>query len=128
MTPLATTAVRAAALTLILWLVAQAGANALLCPPHLAWLRVQAEPSAIVLEQGERVARPGDAIFVCERTHRSGVIAWHKDLDCYCAPAAMTAADLGRRMNGSCVIDKIAPLRSDDWGACRYARCSRGVD
>jgi hypothetical protein len=128
MTPLASTAVRAAAVAIVLWLLAQLAATVLLCQPHHAWQRVQADPAASVLTQGERIARAGDAIFVCETPHHTGPLVWHLDLECYCAPAAITATQLATAVGGSCTVDKIAPSRSDDWGACRYSRCSRSVD
>ena len=78
----------------------------------------------VVLDSGEGVARPGDAIFVCETAHRIGPILWHEDLGCYCAPATISPSTLSKTVNGSCAVDKPFPLRDDQWGACRFARCS----
>lgn len=105
----------------ILWIVA-------FCPSHQAWTRAQHEDNVVVLDRGERVARPGDAIFVCETPHSTGPILWHEDLGCYCAPAATTAEQLSRIVNGSCTLDKASPTRADQWGACRFARCSQHED
>jgi hypothetical protein len=127
LTPLATGAVRAAAVAVTLWIVAQAGHTMFLCPGHQAWTRAQSDRSAVVLERSVRVARPGDAIFTCETTHRTGPIIWHQDLGCYCAPAALSAEDVGQLIAGSCAVDKPNPQPTDDWGACRNGRCSGHV-
>jgi hypothetical protein len=113
-----------AALTLSTWGLGQIAYIVAICPAHRAWVRAQTERSPVVLDSGEGVARPGDAIFVCETPHRSGPILWHEDLGCYCAPATISPADLSKTVNGSCTVDKPLPARDDQWGACRYARCS----
>jgi hypothetical protein len=113
-----------AALTLSVWGLGQITYIVAICPAHRAWVRAQADPSSVVLDSGEGVARPGDAIFVCETPHHIGPIFWHEDLGCYCAPTSITAAGLSRSVNGSCAVDKPFPARDDQWGACRYARCS----
>jgi hypothetical protein len=113
-----------AALTLSVWGLGQITYIIAICPAHRAWLRAQASESTIVLDKGEGVARAGDAIFVCETPHRLGPIFWHEDLGCYCAPATISPANLSKTVNGSCTVDKPFPARDDQWGACRYARCS----
>jgi hypothetical protein len=128
MTQLATGAVRAAAIAVLIWLAAQAGHTMFLCAPHHAWARVHGGQSIVVLDRSERIARPGDAIFVCETVHRTGPIVWHMDLECDCAPATMTAEAAGQAFAGSCVVDKLTPQPWDDWGACRYGRCSRHLE
>jgi hypothetical protein len=117
-----------AAIALTLWLGAQAAYTAFMCPPHLAWTRAHSGQSGVVLERSERVARPGDAIFLCEAPHRSGPVLWHMDLNCYCAPASLSAADVGQKLGGTCSVDKPHPLRSDAAGACRYARCGAHLE
>jgi hypothetical protein len=112
-----------AASTLLIWSLGQIAYIVAICPPHHAWVRAQAGQSTVVLDSGEGVARPGDAIFVCETPHHLGPILWHEDLGCFCAPVTITVERLSKSVNGSCTIDKLAPSRDDDWGACRYARC-----
>jgi len=119
-----TRSIAIAALTLSLWGVGQITYIVAICPPHRAWVRAQSHQSSVVLDRGEAVARPGDAIFVCETPHHIGPILWHEDLGCFCAPAVMTPATLSKAVNGSCTVDKPFPARDDQWGACRYARCS----
>jgi hypothetical protein len=128
MTPLASGSVRAAVFAVMLWLIAQAGHTMWLCAAHNAWVRVHADPSTVVLAQGVSIARPGDAIFVCETPHRSGPITWHLDLDCYCAPEASSADQVGQTLGGTCTVDKLHPTSADDAGACRYGRCSKHLD
>ena len=113
-----------AALTLSTWGLGQIAYIVAICPAHRAWVRAQTEGSPVVLDSGEGVARPGDAIFVCETPHHMGPILWHEDLGCYCAPATISPADLSKTVNGSCAVDKPLPARDDQWGACRHARCS----
>lgn len=117
-----------ALLTLTVWMLGQAVYIVAFCQPHNAWKRVQTGASQVVLDHGEGVARAGDAIFVCERPHLSGPIAWHRDLMCYCAPATVTADRLSASLGGSCTVDKPVPTREDDWGACQRAHCNRHVD
>ena len=112
------------ALTLSTWGAGQILYIVAFCPPHRVWTHVQRGDSVVVLDHGETVARPGDAIFVCETPHGTGPILWHQDLSCYCAPASITAEQLSRTLTGSCTIDKRSPARDDDYGACRFARCS----
>ena len=68
-----------AALTLSLWGLGQIVYIVAICPAHRAWVRAQTGTSAVVLDSGEGVARPGDAIFVCETPHHIGPILWHED-------------------------------------------------
>jgi hypothetical protein len=113
-----------AALTLSAWGLGQITYIVAVCPAHRAWVRAQTGESPVVLDSGEGVARPGDAIFVCETPHHIGPILWHEDLGCYCAPVTISPATLSKTVNGSCTVDKLLPTRNDQWGACRYARCS----
>lgn len=113
-----------ALVTLSVWGLGQIAYIVAICPAHRAWLRAQDHTSAVVLDSGEGVARPGDAIFVCETPHYIGPVLWHEDLGCYCAPATISPAILSKTVNGSCTVDKPFPARDDQWGACRYARCS----
>jgi hypothetical protein len=119
-----TRSIAIAALTLIVWGLGQITYIVAICPAHRAWVRAQGGESTVVLDSGEGVARPGDAIFVCETAHRIGPILWHEDLGCYCAPATISPSTLSKTVNGSCAVDKPFPLRDDQWGACRFARCS----
>ena len=113
-----------AALTLSAWGLGQITYIVAICPAHRAWVRARTGGSPVVLDSGEGVARPGDAIFVCETPHHIGPILWHEDLGCYCAPATISPVNLSKTVNGSCTVDKLLPTRDDQWGACRYARCS----
>jgi hypothetical protein len=114
--------------TLAAWALAQVVYIVGLCPPHHAWQRIQSGESDVVLDGGERVAGPGDAIFVCETPHTTGPIQWHIDIGCYCAPASVSADRLSAYLGGTCTVNKPLPTREDVWGACRYARCSSHVD
>lgn len=127
MTRAALAGVRIGLVTLALWAAAHIGYATLLCPRHRNWTAAQANPSGVAAERGERIARPGESIFVCERRHRTG-IATHMDLDCYCAPASMSADDISRRLDAVCRIDKADPLLTDDWGSCRFRRCPGRVE
>ena len=99
------------------------------CAPHRAWVRVKAGTSDEVLSRGENISRAGDAIFVCEVPHRGGpIIVYHQDLECYCAPATWSAVDLGARVGGTCVLDKLTPSLTDSTGSCRFARCGKYVN
>jgi hypothetical protein len=119
--------IRIAVLTLVVWGLARLTYALLLCPQHHAWMRAQADRSAAIVDRGERVAPPGDAILVCETWHRIGPFAVHRDLDCYCAPQTLTADAAGALVGGSCFVDKPSPTLSDDWGLCRYSRCNEQV-
>jgi hypothetical protein len=114
-------------LALAVWGLARLTYALLLCPQHHAWVRAQAGGSSAIVDRGERIARPGDAILVCETWHRIGPIAVHRDLDCYCAPQTLTADTAGALVAGSCFVDKPNPTFSDDWGLCRYGRCNEQV-
>jgi hypothetical protein len=120
----------AALVAIALWTGLQVVAVVWLCRPHHVWQRRQAGDMGVVLDGGERIARPGDAIFVCEAPHRSGPIVWHLDVDCFCAPEGLTADQVGQQLGGSCALDKIRPTPADATGACRFARCTHhlGVD
>jgi hypothetical protein len=119
--------IRAAALTLVVWGLARLTYNLWLCPRHQAWGRAQAGERSPIVERGDRVAPPGDAILVCETWHYIGPFSVHRDLDCYCAPQTLTADAAGALVTGSCFVDKSYPTSSDDWGLCRYDRCNAEV-
>ena len=114
--------------TIGVWALAQVVYVAGFCQPHHAWQRVRSGASEVVVDRGEGVARPGDAIFVCETPHAIGPFEWHRDLDCYCAPADTPVARLSDDLRGTCMISQPFPSRADDFGACRHARCSHHVD
>ena len=111
-------------LTVLIDLIAQACAIETLCPQHRAWERVHEGRSDLVLDDGDRVARPTDAIFTCETPHVTGPIVWHTDLGCYCAPATATAETVAVLVGGRCVLDKAHPTPADSTGACRHAHCA----
>jgi hypothetical protein len=98
------------------------------CERHLAWKRLQADPSAAARDAGFATARTGDSIYSCTTVHCFGPLQCHDDLVCYCAPSTLGAAALGRFINATCTLDKPKPLSSDAFGACRYARCDQHVD
>jgi len=125
MTPGIARSIAVAALTLSVWGLGQITYIVAICPAHRAWVRAQSDQSTVVLDRGEGVARPGDAIFVCETPHHIGPLLWHEDLGCFCAPRTTSLETLAKAVNGSCAVDKPFPARDDQWGACRYARCSR---
>lgn len=77
---------------------------------------------------GSMVARPGDAIFLCDVPHVTGPIAWHTDRRCECAPAELPAAAVSLRVGGSCVPAVIHPAVSDASGVCRHAQCDEHID
>jgi hypothetical protein len=98
------------------------------CAKHLAWIRVEQNPSAVVLDGGFAVAREGDALFTCVIDHCFGVAGCHADLSCYCAPATMTSTGLAELLNArSCAVDHLVPSPGDDTGACRHAHCDEHV-
>lgn len=97
-----------------------------LCPQHQAWVRTTTHRSEVVRDDGYSAARPGDAIYVCTTLHCAGPLC-HDDRACDCAPSAIDASALGRLLGGECVLDKAQPARSDDFGACRYARCDTHI-
>jgi len=120
-------AIAAAAITGAL-LLAAAAIDFMFCSRHQAWVRRQEGSTRPILSDGYLVARPGDAIFVCTTEHRfEGRLAHHQDLGCKCAPATMSAADLGRLLGGACVVDQPHPSRTDEQGACLHARCDDHV-
>jgi hypothetical protein len=98
------------------------------CEHHLAWERVQANPSAVVRDDGFAVARAGDRIYTCATVHCFGPLGCHDDVSCYCAPATLESAALSRIVGGVCAVDKVEPLRTDAFGACRHARCDQHID
>lgn len=113
--------------TIAAWAIAQLIYTVALCPPHRAWERVRSGRSAVVVGVSERVARPGESIFVCETVHSTGPIEWHRDLNCYCAPADAGAAAVSSAVEGNCTLDKAIPSRADLWGACQRASCSHRI-
>ena len=101
---------------------------AFFCQPHHAFDARASGRSQVVVEQGERVARFGDAIFTCTTDHRLGLLMLHQDLDCYCAPQTMPLAQVSSLVSGPCTLDHARPLLTDDTGSCRFARCNHYVD
>jgi hypothetical protein len=97
------------------------------CQPHSNLEAVQRGTTDVVQDRGERVARIGDAIFTCETNHRIGPYILHRDLDCFCAAATLTAEQVGDAVSGSCRLDHPFPTRLDQTGSCRYARCNHYV-
>jgi hypothetical protein len=98
------------------------------CPPHRALESTRSGQTGFIVDRGERVARIGDAIFTCETEHRAGPLVLHHDLDCYCAPATMSALQVSTAVDGSCTVDHLAPIRTDASGSCRFARCNHYVN
>ena len=98
-----------------------------LCPQHKAWVRTSTNDSASVRDNGFGVARNGDAIYVCTTAHCVGPLC-HEDRGCYCASPQLGAQALGRQVAGACTLDKAQPARSDDFGACRFARCDAHIN
>jgi hypothetical protein len=82
----------------------------------------------VIRDTGYVFARQGDAIFACTTPHSLGPITWHQDLDCYCAPATMSAAAVGQRLGGECRVDQLTPSRTATTGACRQAHCFEHID
>ena len=117
----------AALVALLLRGFVQLGYSTYFCPPRRALEAVRSGTTDVIAERGERVARIGDAIFTCETEHHLGPIVLHHDLDCFCAPAIMSAAEVADRVHGSCTVDHLAPLRTDANGSCRFARCNHYV-
>jgi hypothetical protein len=97
-----------------------------LCDAHHAWERRQTDATAVVLDGGFGVARPGDALFVCTRPH-CWAFDCHEDTVCVCAPASDGAHLLETLLSGSCTIDRLTPSIADETGACRHARCDSHV-
>jgi hypothetical protein len=94
------------------------------CARHRTWVRHEQGSTEPIIRDGYLVARPRDAIFVCRTEHRfEGWLPHHDDLACYCAPASMSAADVGHQLGGECSIDQLQPSRTDERGACLHARC-----
>jgi hypothetical protein len=94
------------------------------CARHRNWVRHEHGNTEPIIRDGYLVARPGDALFVCRTEHRfEGWLPRHDDLACYCAPAALSAFDVGRALGGDCSIDQRHPSRADERGACLHARC-----
>jgi hypothetical protein len=121
-------AVGGAVVALALFGTAELLRTLFLCASHRAWVRVRTGRSDEVLSRGENIIRPGDAIFVCEVPHHAGPIVYHQDLDCYCAPATWSPADVAARIEGTCVLDKLTPSLTDSTGSCRFARCNKYVN
>lgn len=103
--------------------------DAAFCPQHRRWVRVHEQHEPVIRDDGYEFARTGDAIYACSSPDRLGsIITWHQDLDCYCAPADAGAGAVARLLGGQCVVDQLAPARTDDTGACRHAHCGRHLD
>jgi hypothetical protein len=99
-----------------------------LCPHYRRWMRVHAQDDRVIRDTGYVFARRGDAIYACTTPHTLGPITWHQDLDCYCAPATMSAEAVGQRLGGECRVDQLAPSRTATAGACRQAHCFEHLD
>jgi hypothetical protein len=99
-----------------------------LCARHRTWERARDRRSPVIRDSGFAFARPGDAIYACVTPHGIGPITWHRDLDCYCAPATVGTEGVSRLLGGQCIVDQPAPSRSDASGACRHAHCSEHLD
>ena len=98
------------------------------CSKHQAWIRHEHGETQPIAGDGYQVARPGDATFVCATEHRfERWLDRHEDLSCYCAPATLSAADVGRLIAGACVVDAPYPSRTDERGACPHARCDNHI-
>jgi len=113
---------------LLLWAAADLAVITFRCPEGQAWARVRAGASTVVMDRGEQVARPGDAIFTCETPHPIGPFVIHRDLDCYCAPGETSAAQVSEIVGGICAVDTLHPATDGTSSACHYARCSSFVD
>jgi len=119
----------AAAATLLVLGAGHVMYNAAFCQRHQRWVRVTEGHDPVIRDDGYAFARTGDAIYACSSPDRLGpALAWHEDLDCYCAPAVMGAEAVGRLLNGQCTVDHLAPTRQDETGACRHAHCARHLD
>jgi len=112
-----------AAVALMVGLVGDVVYVVLFCPPHLAWKRVQAGRTTVVLDHGYRYAVADESIYVCDVPHAIGPVVVHHDLDCVCAPEELGTAALGQMLNGTCAGEQRHPTRADEVGACRHAHC-----
>jgi hypothetical protein len=112
-----------AALTLVVGGAGELVYITALCPAHRVWQRVREGRTAVVLDSGYRYARADEGIYVCTVPHTIGPVVIHQDLSCYCASADAGAAALSRTLNGSCTVDHLHALRTDNTGACRHAHC-----
>ena len=117
-------ALAGAAIVLAAWSLAQAAHVAWLCEPHRVWQAVRAGEATVVVARSERQRRAGDALLVCEVPHRIGPLVVHQDLDCYCAPRDISAAEVATRVGGTCVADAVGEGDSRCGG--RY--CNEFVD
>jgi hypothetical protein len=118
----------AAAFSLLLWAAAELAAVTFMCPDGLAWVRVRSGASTVVMDRGEQIARPGDAIFTCETPHAVGPFLLHHDLGCYCASRETSAAQVSEIVGGLCAVDTLQPAPDDAGSACHYGHCSSFVD
>jgi len=118
----------AGAASLLLWAAAEFAAITFICPEGEAWARVRSGASTVVMDRGEQIARPGDAIFTCETPHTIGPFVMHRDLACYCAPRDTSPAQVSEILGGLCTLDTLQPAPDDAGGACQYGRCSTLVD
>jgi hypothetical protein len=121
--------IAAAAATLVVLGAGYVVHDAAFCERHARWVRVNERHDPVIRDDGYEFARPGDAIYACESPDRlDGILTWHQDLDCYCAPAAAGADAVRRLLGGRCTVDQLAPSRADESGACRHAHCGRHMD
>jgi hypothetical protein len=107
-------------LALALWGVTQIGYAVWLCPFDQARRNAQHGTTTVIVENGERVRRTHDVLFVCETTHYLGPMALHYDLDCYCAPETMSVTDVAQSVDGSCVADSTGSA-----ARCAHGHCNR---
>jgi hypothetical protein len=116
-------AVGAGVVAVALWGGAQLAYAAWLCPPHRRWSAATGGTRTVVVERGERRARDGDAVWVCETPHDVGPIRLHFDLDCHCAPQTVSVDEIQTRVHGTCTLD--GPLAGVS--RCADARCNHYV-
>lgn len=120
--------IAAAAAMLVVIGAAYVTYDAAFCERHQRWLRVHEQHAAVIRDDGYEFARLGDAIYACATPHPlGGILTWHQDLDCYCAPASAGVDAVSRLLGGQCVVDQHAPSRADQGGACRHAHCAEHV-
>jgi hypothetical protein len=120
--------VAVAVLTLVIIGAAHLTYDLALCARHRRWVRVNERHDPIIRDTGYAFARPGDAVYACTTPHTLGPITWHQDLDCYCAPATMSAEVVGQLLGGQCTVDQLTPARTANTGACRQAHCFLHLD
>jgi hypothetical protein len=117
----------AAAVTAAVYAAAEVIHFHFLCESHQAWLRLEADPSAVIRDDGFATARQGDALYVCTTEHCFGIVGCHQDAACYCA-SVQPPVTLARVLGGvRCELDHLTPSPLDGTGACRHAHCDKLV-